>query len=330
MRAACVTAAIAVLSVIVFAQPETGQIRGTLSSVRGPMAGVEVRIKSTASEQVQIARTSASGEFVVAVVPGTYDVSAAEAGYAAFVRRQVVVARGATARVDGVVADSPNAGTPGEIFFLYQRAERQPPLGPTPRTANGKPDLSGVWYPGPDLDPEAPPFRPEAEGVARQHAARLGDDPRARCLPSGVVRMHALDLAKFVQTPTLLVMLVEGSSPGTRQIFIDGRGHPKDVQPTWLGHSVATWEGDTLVIDTVGFNDKGWLDMAGRPQTEKLHVIERYRRPSLGKMELEITVDDPGAYTRPWKVRRALDLAVGEEIQEYVCNENNKTEHFVN
>ncbi len=330
MRAACVIAAMAVLGVGVLAQTETGQIRGTLSSVRGPMADLEVRIKNTTSEQVQITRTSASGEFVLAVVPGTYDVSAAQAGYAAFVRRQVVVARGGTARVDGVVADSPNAGTPGEIFFLYQRAERQPPSGPTPRTAAGQPDLSGVWYPGPDLDPEAPPFLPGAEAVARQHAARLGDDPRARCLPSGVVRMHALDLAKFVQTPTLLIMLVEGSSPGLRQIFLDGRPHPKDVQPTWLGHSVGTWEGDTLVIDTVGFNDKGWLDMAGRPQTERLRVVERYRRPSLGRLELEITVDDPGAYSKPWKVRRALDLAVGEEVQEYICNENNKTEHFVN
>jgi hypothetical protein len=325
MRAACVVAAMAFLGVGVLAQTETGRIRGTLSSVRGPLAGVEVRIKNIATEQVQTTRTSPAGAFEVSVVAGTYDVFSAPAGYAGFARRQVVVTSGATTQVDGVVADSPNAGTPGEIFFIYQRAERQPPTGPAPRTADGRPDLSG----GPDLDPDVPPFQPWAEEAARRQAARMGDDPRAHCLPSGVVRMQALDLAKFVQTPTLLVMLVEGSVPGTRQVFLDGRGHPRDLQPTWLGHSVGKWEGDTLVIDTVGFNDRGWLDMQGRPQTERLHVVERFRRPSLGRMDLEITVDDPGAYIRPWKVRRALDLAAGEEIQEYVCNENNKTDHFV-
>lgn len=329
MRAAYLTAAITILGVAVLAQSQTGQIRGTLSSVRGPLAGVEVRVKNTATEQVQTTRTSPAGAFEVAVVPGTYDVFTAPAGYAGFARRHVVVTSGATTQVDGVVADSPNAGTPGEIYFIYQRAERQPPTGPAPRTADGRPDLSGVWYPGPDLDPEVPPFQPWAEETARRQAAQMGNDPRAHCLPSGVVRMQALDLAKFIQTPTLLVMLVEGSVPGMRQVFLDGRSHPKDFQPTWLGHSVGKWEGDTLVIDTVGFNDRGWLDLLGRPQTERLHVVERFRRPSLGRMDLEITVDDPGAYTRPWKVRRALDLAAGEEIQEYVCNENNKTEHFV-
>ena len=329
MRAACVTAAITVLSVVALAQSNSGQIRGTLSSVRGPLAGVEVRIKNSTTEQVQVTRTSPAGAFEVSVVPGTYDVFTAPAGYAGFARRQVVVTSGATTQVDGLVADSPNAGTPGEIFFLYQRADRKPPSGPAPRTTDGKPDLGGLWFPGSDLDPELPPFQPWAESQARQNAARMGNDPRARCLPSGVVRMQALDLAKFIQTPGLLVMLVEGSVPGARQVFLDGRSHPKDVQSTWLGHSVGRWERDTLVVDTVGFNDKGWLDLLGRPQTERLHVTERYRRPDLGHLELEITVDDPGAYTRPWKVRRQLALAVGEEIQEYICNENNKTEHFV-
>ena len=140
--------------------------------------------------------------------------------------------------------------------------------------------------------------------------------------------MHALDLAKFIQTPDLLVVLVEVSVPGVRQIFLDGRPHPPNLQPTWLGHSVGRWENDTLVVDTIGFNDRGWLD-GSRPQTEQLHVVERFRRLDLGHMQVEITVDDPGAYTKPWKMRRLLQLAVGEEIQEYVCNENNKTEHYV-
>jgi hypothetical protein len=113
-----------------------------------------------------------------------------------------------------------------------------------------------------------------------------------------------------------------------RQVFLDGRRHPADPSPTWLGHSIGTWDHDTLVVDTIGFNDKGWLDNTGRPQTERLHVVERYRRPDLGHLEVEITIDDPGAYTRPWKIRRSLQLAPGEEIQEYICNENHHTEHF--
>jgi hypothetical protein len=229
-----------------------------------------------------------------------------------------------------MLADNANAGTPGEIFFLYARADRKPPAGPAPRTPDGKPDLSGVWYPGPDLEPELPPMLPWAEELVKKRSTKVGDDPRAQCLPSGIVRTHGLDLAKLVQTPTLLVMLVESSVPGVRQVFLDGRPHPADVQPSWLGHSIGRWDGDTLVIDTIGLNDRVWQDLQGRPQTETAHIIERYRRPDLGHLEIEITIDDPGAYTRPWKVRRLLDLAPGEEVLEYICNENHKTEHFVN
>ncbi|MEP6961353.1 MAG: hypothetical protein ABI995_04705, partial [Acidobacteriota bacterium] len=155
------------------------------------------------------------------------------------------------------------------------------------------------------------------------------DDPRAHCLPSGVVRTNALDLAKFLQLQNELVILTEGSPPGFRQIFLDGRSHPADPEPTWMGHSIGKWDGDTLVMDTVGFNDKGWLDVTGKPQTEKLHVTERMRRTGLGTIEVEITVDDPGAYAHPWKLRRLLKLAQGEELHEYVCNENEKPEHLV-
>ena len=171
---------------------------------------------------------------------------------------------------------------------------------------------------------------PWAEELFKKRSAKVGDDPRAQCLPSGIVRTHGLDLAKFVQTPDVLIMLVESSVPGVRQVFLDGRPHPPNVNPSWLGHSVGRWEGDTLVIDTIGLNDRVWQDLTGRPQTEKAHIIERYRRPDLGHLEVEITIDDPGAYTRPWKVRRLLDLAPGEEILEYICHENHKTEHFVN
>ena len=328
MRTAGVTAAAILLTSLTWAQGDSGEIRGTLSSARGGLGGIEVRVKNVDTGEVKVATTSASGEYSITLSPGTYDVFAAKVGYVAFARRQLVLHAGTTVRADAVMADNPNAGTPGEIPFLYQRAEQKAPSGPAPRTADGKPDLSGMWFPGPDLEPEVPSFQPWAAAVAKERASRPGDDPRAQCLPTGVARLHALDLAKFIQTPTLLVVLVELSVPGVRQIFLDGRSHPANLQPSWQGHSVGRWEGDTLVVDTIGFNDKGWLD-GSRPQTEKLHMTERYRRLDLGHLQLEITIDDPGAYTKPWKVRRLLQLAPGEEIMEYVCNENNRTEHYV-
>lgn len=313
---------------LVQAQTGTAELRGVLSSVRGPLAGIEVRIKNTATGEVMTTTTSPTGEYSMRVTPGRYEVFASQVGYVSLALRDLEVRAGAVVTADGVMRDNPNAGTPGEIYFLYDRAGRKPPTGPAPKAANGKPDLSGVWLPGQDLEPEVPPYQPWAAEAAKRYASRPGDDPRAQCLPSGVSRMHALDLVKFVQTPGLLLALIEGASPAVRQIFLDGRSHPADLQPTWMGHSVGHWEQDTLVIDTTGFNDKGWLEGA-RPQTEKLHVVERYRRVDLGRMTVEITIDDPGAYTKPWKIRRVLQLAPGEEIQEYLCNENHKTEHFV-
>jgi hypothetical protein len=332
MRAAG-TALVMVLSLLaagLAGQSGLGRISGVLTGSRGPIPKAEVRVKNTATNQVIVATTSPSGEFSVSVPVGSYDVFSSTVGYAALARRGVTVTAGATVRVDATLADNANAGTPGEIYFLYARADRKPPAGPAPRTRDGHPDLSGVWYPGPDLEPEVPSMLPWAEELFKKRNTRVGDDPRAQCLPSGIVRTHGLDLAKLVQTPTLLIMLVESSVPGVRQVFLDGRPHPPDVQPSWLGHSIGRWDGDTLVIDTIGLNDRVWQDLQGRPQTEKAHIIERYRRPDLGHLEVEITIDDPGAYTRPWKVRRLLDLAPGEEVLEYICNENHKTEHFVN
>jgi hypothetical protein len=123
-------------------------------------------------------------------------------------------------------------------------------------------------------------------------------------------------------------MLFEGDLP--RQVFLDGRGHPKELNPAWLGHSVGHWEDDTLVIETVGFNGRSWLDMAGHPHTEKLRVVERYRRPDLGHLELEITIEDSEALERPWVQKRRSNLVLNEEILEFVCNENERdSQHLV-
>ncbi len=119
-----------------------------------------------------------------------------------------------------------------------------------------------------------------------------------------------------------MAILWEGNVPGIVQVFLDGRSHPKDPFPTWMGHSVGRWEGDTLVVDTVGFNAASWLRLF--PHTEMLHVVQRYRRPNLARIEKEVTIEDPGSFTKPWKIRDAWDLAPSEEVMEYVCNENEK------
>jgi len=289
-----------------------------------------VRARNVSTGAAFETSSSETGAYTLPLPAAAYDVFINRLSYRGFTRRDVEVHQGQTLRIDVTLAPGPNFDIPGENAFGFLRLDNPPPSGAAPRTTGGQPDLSGVWYPGQDVDPEEPPSRPWAAALARERQDFFGkDDPRTHCLPSGVVRTNFFDLTKFIQTRSELVILIEGSPPGFRQIFLDGRSHPPDPAPTWMGHSIGKWDGDTLVIDTVGFNDRGWIDNAGRPQTEQLHVIERIHRPDLGHLEIEITIDDPGAYEHPWKVRRLLTLAASEEVQEYVCNENNKPEHLV-
>jgi hypothetical protein len=123
----------------------------------------------------------------------------------------------------------------------------------------------------------------------------------------------------------LVVILSEGT-PGFRQIFLDGRKHPADPDPSWVGHSIGKWEGDTLIIDTIGFNDRGWMDIY--PRTEKLHIVERYRRPDFGHLEIQATIEDSGVFAKPWQINLKWDLAPQEELIEYVC-ENNRAQNMV-
>jgi hypothetical protein len=202
--------------------------------------------------------------------------------------------------------------------------------GAAPRTPDGKPDLSGIWNPdrhfiydiSTALKPgETLPLQPWAAELTRKRMSH--DDPEANCLPTGVPRMAPYPW-KIVQTPQLIVFLFEGNIHSYRQIFLDGRRHPDDPDPTWYGDSTGHWEGDTLVVDTVGFNDKFWFDFAAHPHTRQLHIIERYRRPDLGHLESEVTIDDPGAYTKPFTMYGHFPLQANTEIMEYVCNENNQ------
>jgi len=195
---------------------------------------------------------------------------------------------------------------------------------PPPRTPDGRVDLAGVWSVGTTFgNIGQPPLQPWAEALLQERRRTLSkNDPEGFCLPAGVPRISPFPY-KIVQTPTLVVLLDEGNVHSYRQFFMDGREHPKSAEPLWMGHSIARWEGDTLVVDTVGFNEKTWLNGQGVPHTDKLHVVERYTRPEFGKLEIEITLEDTGAFTTPHTFRRTHTLMPGAELLEYVCNEFN-------
>jgi hypothetical protein len=210
---------------------------------------------------------------------------------------------------------------------------------PTPRTADGKPDLSGVWNgPGPgsydrnvarDLSPRD--IQPWAEALYQQRVRDMGKDaPRAACLPDPFPYYHMVDLARFVQTPGLIVVLYQGTTNSVhRTIFTDGRELPKDPNPTWMGYSVGHWEGDTLVVDTAGFNDRSWLDIEGHPHTEALHITERFLRRDFGHMDLVMTIDDPKAFTKPFSLKIAKTLAPDTDLLESVCENDRSVPHML-
>jgi len=213
-----------------------------------------------------------------------------------------------------------------------------PPAGPTPRTADGKPDLSGNWQPNAirqNVDMVGAgvevPMLPAAKAIYDKRKAALGrEDPEARCLPPGVPRMSTTPYPwRIVQTPQLIVIVYEGGAHIWRQVFMDGRPHDPKVEQTWLGDSIGHWEGDTLVIDTVGQNDITWIDAAGIPHSTDMKVTERITRPDLGHLEITHIIDDPKTFSRPWTFTTKPSMLKGELI-EYICQENNKDiEHLI-
>jgi hypothetical protein len=205
------------------------------------------------------------------------------------------------------------------------------PPGPTPRLADGRVDFAGVWRPGDvflieDISlglkkGETLPLNPAGEKSLKARLSK--DDPEANCLPTGVPRLAPYPW-RIVETATHMFFLFEGNIHSYRQIFMDGRKHPLDLDPTWYGHSVGRREGDALVVDIIGFNDRSWFDFLGHPHTEQLHTVERYRRTTFGTLVEEVTIDDPGAYTRPFTITGVHILLPKDELMEYICNENEK------
>jgi hypothetical protein len=218
---------------------------------------------------------------------------------------------------------------------------------PAPRAADGHPDLSGLW--GAEINVPCPPdgcadlplnrqfldigsrvegglpFQSWAAAIHAKRSADNGKDaPSTHCLPYSDIEMHTTPLyRKVVQVPGLLAILNEHDA-FFRQIYTDGRPLPSDPQPSWRGYSSGRWEGDTLVVQTIGFRDDQWLDMGGTPMTDAAKLTERFRRPNYGHLEIEITLDDPKAYTRPWTTTLNQFLVLDTELLDYICGENEK------
>ena len=310
----------------------TGSIAGTLfDSIGDPIDNNAVQAKNTESGAVFKATTSAKGKYALAdLPPGVYDISASAPGLRAYEKKGVAVQASQTVSLDLRLADTTQLNTLGEdrTHQVADMKRHRPPSGPTPRTVDGKPDLSGVWWRPRTVDPGKPEFLPAALAITKQRTESNGkDSPQAHCLPSGPLRNGPL--WEFVQSKDYLVYISDDESPGFHQIYLDGRGHPADPNPAWYGHSIGHWEGDTLVVDRVGFDSRVYLDQESHPHSDKLHIVERYHRPDLGHLEIEITVDDPGVLAKPWTQKRVADLA-NEEIFEFICTENNRdVDHLV-
>jgi hypothetical protein len=219
--------------------------------------------------------------------------------------------------------------------ILQRQGIKKPDIGksgPAPRLADGKPDLTGPWAPNAIAENVnlvgvgvQVPFKPEAEALYKSRLDKLGkDDPEARCLPPGVPRLTTTPYPfRFIQTPNYIAVLYEGGSQTWRQIFMDGRGFSKYAEELWNGESIGHWEGDTLVIETQGFNDKTWIDAAGVPHSTGMKVTERIRRLDAENLEIVSIIDDPAMYTKPWGFTTYPKLLKGE-LLEYICNENEK------
>jgi hypothetical protein len=210
---------------------------------------------------------------------------------------------------------------------------------PVPKTVDGKPDLSGIWQAGRAgqygydynvaQNLPAGSVTPWAESVREQRVQDFRkDSPLAQCRPVSIPFLNFRGLSRIVQTPGVVVILYESPNSPHRTILTDGRELPKEMNPTWLGYSVGHWEQDTLVVNTAGFNDKGWLDVGGLPQTESLRLTERYRRRDLGHLELEVTFDDPKTFTKPFTLRMEKTLTPDTEIIEDVCENERDSSHL--
>ena len=300
-----------------------GAMVGTVLGLGGDaVANAPVRATETTTKQAYTTTSSKQGAYTLTSLrPGTYELTVDVPGFNTFSQKDLAIAPGQTRHFDiHLIEYQLDTLGDGRDFRLSLLTPHPTPLGPAPRTGDGKPDLTGVWYAQRTVEPGKPDPLPWADALQRERASNNSKDaPGAHCLPRGLTNAGALFPFKLVLTPTLLVMLFEDDTPSHRQVFLDGRGHPNAADPSWMGHSIGHWDGDTLVIDTVGFNDQSWLDAIGHPHTEMLHITERMRRVDLGHLEIEFKIEDPQTYATPWVIKRVADLDTKDDVGEYVC-----------
>jgi hypothetical protein len=318
-------------STVAAAQGSSASLFGLVTSPDGkPVANAPVRATDADGKVVGRGVTASDGQYtIVSILPGVYTVGVAMpcCVIASFTQSGVTVSDGQKLRFDVHLKPGTSQNTlgddPGVIANALRNRSRVEGK-PVPRSSNGKPDFAGLWLINADRYPEAPSPLPWAAAIAKQRNDTDAVPPSARCLPANVptpLGGGSPFVTKVLHDPRLLVLLLEGS-PGFRQIFLDGRSHAADPNPTWLGHSIGRWEGDTLVVDTVGYNDQSWL-MNSLPHTEMLHIVERFQRPDFGHLNVQVTYEDPGTLTKPVVRNAVWDLATEDDVLEFVC-ENNK------
>jgi Protein of unknown function (DUF2012) len=325
------------VTLLVCAAPLTlgaGEATGGLTGrVLDPDGGLVARLEAdviltdTVSAKQVLGRLTKDGSYTVKNVPsGTYtlDLTVPSRIYEHFRRTNVVIEAGHPQLLDLRMAWGMNLGTVGDDPLLQGadlRAKTRNIEGSVPRTSDGRPDLSGVWTNiGDGGPPPSMPMKPWAQKMFDDLMAIKQDNPGAYCLPQVAVPSMMNYPTRFIRGEDRFVQITEDMDPGYRQIFMDGRKHPDpaDWNPAWYGHSVGHWDGDTLVVDTVGFNEITW---GFGIHTEKLHIIERYTRLNRGRIQVELLAEDPDAWTGPFTRKWQLGLADGVEIVEFVCAE---------
>ncbi len=330
---------LAVISLIAFmpanavSQDSSASIGGTVYGPFGEtVPDAPIQVTNTATDDYQRVRSDANGDYAMAgLSAGSYTltINTPCCTYDFYGSEDIDIATGQAREFDVRLQQGLSISTLGDNLTVVAAALRDrqniPDL-PVPRMSNGKPDLSGVWLfeLGADPYPQAADAHPWAQEIFEERAASsFRDHPHTQCLPGDAPTPFGGGspfISKIVQKPELMVVLLE-NLPGYRQIFVDGRAHPEDPNPSWVGHSIGRWEGDVLVVDTVGYNDRGWMD--GYPRTEDMHIVERFTRSEYGRMMIEVTIEDPTVFKKPWIQNFPADLVPQEELFEYVC-ENNK------
>lgn len=327
MKQLAVAAIVWIAAITLLAQGGRGAIAGRVTTDQGDSAaGVTVQARD-AEGRYTSALANRNGEYRLAnLQPGVYEISVPQMGLrtARYAQPNVVVEAGRTVTLNIQLMPN-NFGIIGDDAAFLQMYNKYKDLkGPAPRTPEGRPDFSGVWLANVDPNPTPAQMLPWAQQEWERRRDRAFEGmPTSRCLPADPTLTLPV-FYKIVQTKTLLIHLFE-QDPHYRQAFLDGRDHPKDLDPTWMGHTIGRWEKDTLVLETVGLNDKSWLLQATwLPHTEKLRIIERYTRPDLAHLTIDVRLEDPDTFIKPVERHVTWLFTPGEEVMEAICSENNK------